>query len=190
MPTTAITSTAITTAILAGHAAEIRRLGKRVLADYVEIGGRLAECRTILKEDGGWRAWLDSELKLSPQTAGRFIHIYEQRSNLEHLNVPVSVVYMLAAPSTPPEARDEIVERTQAGEPVSVAEVRQTIEAAKGCRQPARKKTTRKKPTRKHPTEADFDAWGAGHISRDEAERRGIDTRDEELATLRALVEE
>jgi len=33
--------------ILAEHAAEIRRLGKRALADVIEIGGRLTECKRI-----------------------------------------------------------------------------------------------------------------------------------------------
>ena len=32
---------------LAGHANEIRRLGKRVVADVIEIGARLAECKEI-----------------------------------------------------------------------------------------------------------------------------------------------
>lgn len=164
MPTTAITSTAITIATLAGHAAEIRRLGKRVLADYVEIGRRLAECRTILKEDGGWRAWLDSELRLSPQTAGRFIQIYEQRSNLEHCNLPVSVLYLLAAPSTPAEARTEIVERAQAGEPVSVEEVKQTIETAKGREQPARKPPA--SPVPRKPLRDDIGSNSASEVAR------------------------
>ena len=52
-----MTGAALTTGtVLAEHANEIRRLGKRVVADVVEIGRRLSECRTILKDDGGWRA--------------------------------------------------------------------------------------------------------------------------------------
>jgi hypothetical protein len=122
-------------AILAEHATEIRRLGKRVVADVIETGRRLAECRNILKEDSRWRGWLESELRLSPQTAGRSIQIYEQRSKLEHLDLPISALYLLTAPSTPQEARDEIVERAEAGESVSVAEVKQTIETTKGRQQ-------------------------------------------------------
>jgi len=103
---------------LTEHAAAIRQLGKRVVADVIEIGRRLAECRTILKEDGNWRAWLDSELRLSPQTAGRFIQVHELSrgcSKLEHCNLPVSALYLLAAPSTPVEARNEIVRRQSNG---------------------------------------------------------------------------
>jgi hypothetical protein len=54
-------------------------LGKRFTADVVEIGRRLSECRAVLKDNGGWRAWLETELRLSPQTAGRFIQVYERR---------------------------------------------------------------------------------------------------------------
>jgi hypothetical protein len=129
--------TALATPILAEHAAEIRRLGKRVFEDVIEIGRRLNECRAILKEDGGWRAWLETELRLSPQTAGRFIQVYERRSNLEHLDVPISTLYLLAAPSTPDEARAEVFARAEAGEAVTVADVKRSIATTKGRAQPA-----------------------------------------------------
>jgi hypothetical protein len=125
-------------AALAEHAAEIRRLGRQTVKSIIEIGRRLAECRLLLKEDGNWRSWLDCELKLSPQSAGRLIQVYEQRSKLEHLDLPVSALYLLAAPSTPKEVVNEIVERAQTGEPVSVAEVKRVVDTAKG-KQPAKK---------------------------------------------------
>jgi len=138
-----MTGAALTTGtVLAEHANEIRRLGKRVVADVVEIGRRLSECRTILKDDGGWRAWLENELKLSPQTAGRFIQVHELlsqgRSNLEHLNLPVSGLYLLAAPSTTEAARKEIAARAKKGEVVKHADVKKVI---KKHRDPA--KTTK-----------------------------------------------
>jgi hypothetical protein len=136
--------TALDNPILAEHAAEIRRLGKRVVGDVIEIGGRLVECRAILKDDGRWRTWLESELNLSPQTAGRFIQVPELsqgRSNLEHLELPVSALYLLAAPSTPETAKTEILERAKTGERLPVAEVRRVVDAAKGRQQPARDPT-------------------------------------------------
>ena len=44
--------------ILAEHAAEIRRLGKRTLADVIEIGARLTECKRICGHSN-WLPWLD-----------------------------------------------------------------------------------------------------------------------------------
>jgi len=124
-----MTVLAITT--LAEHAAAIRALGKQTVESVVEIGRRLAECRRLLKEDGSWRSWLDCELKLSPQSAGRLIQVYEQRSKLEHLELPVSALYLLAAPSTPEPAKTEIIERAQAGETIPVAEVKRVVKRHK-----------------------------------------------------------
>jgi DUF3102 family protein len=127
-------SLAVDNPILAEHAAEIRRLGQRAVMDLVEIGRRLAESRQLLKEEGCWRSWLKDELRWSPQTAGRFIQIYELSGdvpNLERLELPISALYMLAAPSTPPAARAEILQRAAAGERVTVTEVKAIVAKAK-----------------------------------------------------------
>jgi DUF3102 family protein len=122
--------------VLAEHAAEIRQLGRRALADVIEIGRRLSECRIILKAEHRWCAWLKSELGLSPQSASRFLQIHALSvsgfSNLENCDLPVSAFYLLTAPSTPEPARTEIIEHVKAGEAVSVAEVREIIDTAKG----------------------------------------------------------
>jgi hypothetical protein len=119
--------------ILAKHAAAIRRLGKRVVADVIEIGRRLTEAKPIAGH-GNWLAWLEREFKWTEMTATRFINVYEmsKSNNLLDLELPISGLYLLAAPSTSKEARDEIIERAQAGETVPVAEVKRTIERAKG----------------------------------------------------------
>jgi hypothetical protein len=45
---------------------------------------------------------------------------------------PASILYLLAAPSTPEAAKTEIIERAQAGETVPVAEVKRVVDTAKG----------------------------------------------------------
>ena len=143
-------ATDISDPVLAEHAAAIRALGRRFITDVIEIGHRLSQCRAILKDDRGWRAWLEQELRLSPQSAGRYIQVAElaqKRSKLEHnlerSGLSVSAVYLLAAPSTPEEARDTILARAEAGAVLPIAEIKQTIDAAKGRKQPARKITTK-----------------------------------------------
>ena len=54
--------------ILAEHAAEIRRLGKRVVADVVEIGRHLSECKAICGH-GNWLPWLEREFGWTDDTA-------------------------------------------------------------------------------------------------------------------------
>jgi hypothetical protein len=126
---------------LAEHVAAILQLGKRVVADVVEIGRRLSECKRICGH-GNWLPWLDREFGWTEKTAERFMSVHAlagKSDNLSNLDLPISGLYLLAAPSTPKEARDAIIERAQGGEPVSVAEVKQTIDAAKGRKQPAKK---------------------------------------------------
>jgi hypothetical protein len=111
------------------HAAEIRRLGKRVVADIIEIGRRLTECKRIAGH-GNFLPWLNREFGWSEDTAERFIQVAalsNQIPQLAEFNLPLSGLYLLASPSTPDEARTEIIERAQVGEPISVADVKQTI---------------------------------------------------------------
>src|SRR5262245_54623496 len=139
---------------LAEHADTIRRLGKQAVENIVEIGRRLTLCKKEISH-GDWSGWLKQEFDWSEQQARRFMHVFElaeSKSNkLLNLNLPVSSLYLLAAPGTSQEARDEIIERAKSGEPVSVAEVKQTIDTAKGRQQLARKS----KPTA--PTTTDND---------------------------------
>jgi hypothetical protein len=94
------------------HAAEIRRLGKQIIEDVIEIGRRLSECRAILKQNGKWRAWLKTEFGWSRQSAERFIQLFEMSGSwpkLGHSNLPISALYLLANPSTPEKVRKEFL---------------------------------------------------------------------------------
>jgi hypothetical protein len=119
---------------LAAHADEIRRLGKRVIADVLEIGRRLAECKRIVGH-GHFGSWLQQEFGWTDRTARNFISVYElsksKSENFSDLSLPVSGLYLLAAPSTPEEARDEIIARAESGETISSAEVKDIVENAR-----------------------------------------------------------
>jgi hypothetical protein len=142
--------TIVPKSVLAEHATAIRQLGKRVVADVIEIGCRLADCRDNHLEHGQWLPWLKKEFGWTDRTARNFINVYEQ-SKLEKfsdLNLPVSSLYLLCAPSTPEEHRKIILERAGAGEEIKRAEIKRGNEAAKAAK-PAKRK---KRP----PTEDDF----------------------------------
>jgi hypothetical protein len=130
-------STALVTndAILTEHAHVILTLGNRVKADVIEIGRRLKDAQERAGH-GYWLKWLDSELGWSTSTAERFINVYEfsqaEEFKFVNLTLPVSAIYLLAAPSTPAEARTEIIEAAKAGEVISVEKVKVTIARAKG----------------------------------------------------------
>ena len=114
---------------LAEHAAEIRKLGKQTVENVIEIGRRLAECKRIVGY-GYWLSWLESEFAWSVDTAENFIQLAalsDEIPKLSEFKIPLSGLYLLAKPSTPLEARAEIVERATVGALVTIADVKSAI---------------------------------------------------------------
>jgi hypothetical protein len=118
--------------VLDKHVAEIRRLAKRTVEDIVEIGCRLTECKKLVGH-GNWSTWCEQEFGWSEATALNFMRAYElsKSRNFQDLNVGISTLYLLARPSVPESARNEVLDRVAAGEPVSVAGVKRTIQERK-----------------------------------------------------------
>jgi len=166
--------------ILAKHTATIRRLGKRVIADVIEIGRLLTECKRICGHDK-WLPRLDREFGWADDTALNSMRVYElsKSRNFRDLSLPLFGLYLLAAPSTPKEARDEIIERAQAGETIPVTEAKHIIEHVKDQQQP-RKRT---KPQVAQPPPRD----DIGPASTNEADRLRV--RVEELQTEKRRLE-
>jgi hypothetical protein len=127
---------------LEDHAQAIRTLGKRVIADIIEIGRHLAEARKLCGH-GQWLPWLEREFAWADDTAGRFRSIYEMAKsrNLRNLDLPVSALYLLAKSSTPPAVREEVLARAESGERVSHKEVAATIAQAKAVAPAAQDRT-------------------------------------------------
>jgi hypothetical protein len=106
------------------------------------IAAQLAEARDIFhyrRDEGGFGGWVETRLHSSRSTAYNLLSIHERFGGEKNLSkrldtFSTSILYLLAAPSTPESACDEIIERAQAGEPVSVAEVKRVIDTAKGKR--------------------------------------------------------
>jgi hypothetical protein len=111
---------------LAEHVQAIRVLGRRMIADTIEIGRRLAECQRLVRRD--WIGWLDRELGLSDRSALNFISVYDlaqaRSENFSELSLPVSGLYLLARPSTPESVRDDVLQRAAGGEAISFADIK------------------------------------------------------------------
>lgn len=118
----------------------------------LHVAERLAEAREIFRyrrDEGGFGGWVESRLHYSRATAYNVLGIYERFGGecVQYLDTfPASILYLLAAPSTPDEARDEIIQRAHKGDTVPVAEAKRIIEDAKGLKQPSYKTRTRKTP--------------------------------------------
>ena len=111
---------------LAENAEEIRNLGKRAAGDVIEIGRRLTE----MKELCGRGNWLQREFGWTDRHALNYMRVYGlslKSENFSDLRISVSGLYLLAAPSTPPEAVDEVIERAKSGERQAHAEIKGKI---------------------------------------------------------------
>jgi hypothetical protein len=120
--------------VLAEHADAIKALGKRIIADLIEIGRRLCECKAILGH-GNWLPWLEREFGWSDDTALNFMRAHELAKfrNFTDLSLPPSALYLLARPSTPETIRDEILARAET-ERLSHSEVKQLIDQSRGIK--------------------------------------------------------
>lgn len=119
--------------IVAEHVTQIRHLHKRAIEDIIEIGRRLIECRAIIGH-GNWLDFLAREFGWTDRTARNYINAFElvRDRKLETVsNLGLGAIYLLSSPSTPDEAKTEILSRAAAGEHISQATVKQAIAAAK-----------------------------------------------------------
>src|SRR5215472_16998629 len=104
---------------LTAHANAIRKLGKQTIENVIEIGRHLVEAKAEVKKLGGsWGDWLKHEFEWKTTSADRFMSVYDRKSELTNLvnaDLPVSALYLLAAPTTSKEARDEVAARVKSG---------------------------------------------------------------------------
>ena len=98
------------------------------------IGRRLTDAKAIAGHDN-WLPWLERDFGWADDTALNFIRCHDlaKNRNFRDLALPVSGLYMLAAPSTLEEAREAVIERAKNGEALSVKDVHRLIEDARKC---------------------------------------------------------
>jgi hypothetical protein len=116
-------------------AEQIRFLGKRTVADLLEIGRLLDEVKHSGLGRAGFLQWIDHEFGWSEDTAERYIALQKLRRQLPQVadvSLPVSALYLLASPSTPLETAKDVVAKGLDGEQMSVAEIKATVTEAKG----------------------------------------------------------
>ena len=85
----------------------------------MRIAERLAEAHKLFlykRDEGGFTGWVEKRLKISERTAYRLLDVHKQFGGFESLpqwqTLPRTVLYLLAAPSTPDEVREEAIERS------------------------------------------------------------------------------
>jgi hypothetical protein len=119
----------------------IRRRLEEVAQGLLDIGRDLRYVRDHLLH-GEWIDWLQAEFAMSEETARNWLHVWDRFGNtgISLGNLRRSVIYLLAAPSTPDTAVEEICNRDSQGEHVTVAEAQEAIrEHRQTADQPAAK---------------------------------------------------
>lgn len=106
---------------------EIKTITRRAAHDLIDIGSKLIEVKDKLGH-GNFGNWLSAEFNWSERTAQNFMRVATtfKNANFADLNFGASALHLIAAPSTPDEARQEAIERAGKGEFIS-HKVAQTI---------------------------------------------------------------
>jgi hypothetical protein len=163
--------------VVAEHAKAIRVLARNVIANVVEIGRRLTEIHDRI-EHGQWLMFLDREFGWSDQTARNFMHVFDLSNSKRvlDLDLPLRSLYLLAAPSTPSEVRDNVIEDAQHGEKPTHAEVIKRVRQGRSSSGKSRKAEATQ--SEQEPAEAPEPAVDrrAGHtldLSEDQAMSNG-----------------
>jgi hypothetical protein len=130
--------------------AELHFQFRRDAKNVIRIGGVLFHVRALIRQDlkarglpanqrnEGFKAWC-AEQGLNRQSVYRYLAVYEcfRESRLEtREDIPATVLFMLAQPSTPAHVRKTFVAKWERGEAVTVDEVRRAIALAKGGKKP------------------------------------------------------
>ncbi|CAA9375061.1 hypothetical protein AVDCRST_MAG94-4474 [uncultured Leptolyngbya sp.] len=104
---------------------EIKGLFKQTVENIIAVGQRFIEVKEQLPH-GQWLDWLVAEFSWTDRTARNYMQVAEQfkLENFSDFDIAASALYLLAAPSTPEEAREEAITRAQAGERITVAAAR------------------------------------------------------------------
>jgi Protein of unknown function (DUF3102) len=115
---------------------EIKESLRKTVRTVWETGKRLAEVRSQI-EAYQFNLWLKSEFDWSRRTAYNFISVYEafpefSSANFAQLNISISALYLLAAPSTHQVTRKKIMDRALSGEYISHKVIQKAIEEVKG----------------------------------------------------------
>lgn len=115
-------------AALQGHAVRIRTLMRTA---YVAVGRELIAAKQLLGH-GGWHVWLSAEFGWTVRTAENLMSAAQwlEGKSEKFSDLPASVVYLLASPSTPKTVQDRAAACVERGERLMLKAVRQWIAEA------------------------------------------------------------
>jgi hypothetical protein len=127
------------------NVSELRMLVFRIKASrrrHVEavhdVGAALLRAKELLGH-GNFLPWLQAEFRWSERTANNYMSIarFFKGKTANFADLDIGAAAALAAKSTPPEIRDELLERAEAGENITREEIKERIAADRRARKSA-----------------------------------------------------
>lgn len=99
---------------------------KRTAEDIVAIGQDLNAVKERMPH-GQFLPWIQSEFEMGQRTAYNFMAVADQFGDklAKFANLKPSAIFELAAPSTPEPIRQEVIARSEAGEEVTLKEIKE-----------------------------------------------------------------
>lgn len=115
-------------------AQSIHELERGVMGGLIEIGKRLIEVKGMLPH-GQFADWCAAEFDLDPRAAQRYMNVAREYGDAQKRHIvslfSPTVAYMLAAPSTPAEAREEVEQAALNGQKVTVGFAKEAVRKAR-----------------------------------------------------------
>ena len=108
---------------------EIKSLLRRTAQDIIDIGEKLSEVKQEL-DHGQFVDWLRTEFDWSDSAARKFMQVHRRFKSVKftNLNIAISALYLLAADCTSEAARNEAVQRAEAGEVITRAKAKEIVQ--------------------------------------------------------------
>ena len=163
-------------------AAKIRGLVKNTVGNIIETGDALRSIKDQL-DHGEFGEWIVAEFGLSIRTAQRYMQAAEwakDKSDTVSYLEPTSL-YLLAAPSTPPEAEKEVLEQLAGRDVIPHSQITAIVAEAKYRAKLAKeeaKLTPRQRRTRAEREKKEAERRAQWEREREEHERARRDLAD------------
>jgi hypothetical protein len=122
------------------RAQRIRELVGAARSCIIEIGRELIQAKAEQGSHGKWDPWLRTEFNRSPETAQRYMRVFETfgksvpRTDLQDVTISIDAhaLYALASPEVPQRARETAIKAAEDGERVSLADAQKDVHANTG----------------------------------------------------------
>lgn len=134
-PNPYVTMDGATRTLARGAASDVKAASRRATRDVIACGAKLVELKKKLRH-GHWMKWLAFEFGASDRTVRNYVSV-AMAFGLESetvSNLTPTDLYLLARKSTPPEARQVVIDSLKKGESVSHDNIVDWIDAARPSR--------------------------------------------------------